>query len=157
MDYLDNFHAREENDFEVIKDNEQLLNDIHKLDKGYNIIWRKINRKDGSKKRSKIEFYSSGGIGTYIRDAESGEYYQYKVGSLEEDLFFKVSFNTGECKSRNGSSTLFFLSPNHFMKHMVINLNVSYINNYELKSQTRLKEIEKNREKKTKLFTEKIF
>jgi len=150
MDYCDNFHAREENDYDVVKDNENLMNELRKSDRGYNVIFRKKTRVDGSKKQTKIEVYTSNGIGTHIRDAETGDYFNYKVGSLDEDLFFKVSLNTGECKSRNGSSTLFFSSPKHYMAYMMCDLDLCYITKYELKRLARLKELEKKKEMKTK-------
>jgi hypothetical protein len=150
MDYCDNFHAREENDYDIVKDNEILMNEVRKLDRGYNVIWRKRIRADGLKKRTKIEVYTSSGIGSNIRDAETGEYYNCKVGSLDEDLFFKVALTTGECKSSNGSSILFFLSPKHYMSHLVCDLDLSYITKYELKRAARLKELEKNKEIKAK-------
>jgi hypothetical protein len=150
MDYCDNFHAREENDYDNVKENELLMNEVRKLDRGYNSIWRKRVRLDGTIKRSKIEVYTSNGIGSKIRDAETGEYYNCKVGSLDEDLFFKVALTTGEFKSSNGSSTLFFLSPKNYMSHMVCELDQSFITKYELKREARLREIEKNNEIKTK-------
>ena len=142
MDYCDNFHAREENDYDITNENELSLNNLQKLDKGFNIIWRQINRKDGFKKKVKINIYTSNGIGSQIRDAETGVYYKYKVGSLDEDLFFKVILSTGECKSTNGSSTLFFLSPKHYVSHMGKDLDLSYFNKFELKRQARLKKLE---------------
>lgn len=150
MDYIDNFHAREENDYDYIKEKDVLMNELRKLDRGYNVIWRKKLRADGSKKRTKVEVYSSNGIGSSIRDAETGEYYNCKVGSLDEDLFFKVALTTGECTSSNKSSTLFFLSPKQFMSHMFTELDINYINKYEFKRLARLKEIEKNKEFKNK-------
>lgn len=154
MDYCYNLQGREENDYDVVKDNEILINEVRKLDRGYNVIMRKKTKYDGSKKQNKIEIYTSNGIGTNIRDAETGEYYNCKVGSLDEDLFFKVSLNTGECKSSNGSSTLFYLSPKHYMSHMLCDLDKNYITKYELKRLARLKVIEKNREIRTKQLSE---
>lgn len=94
------------------------VNNSKNYDNGYNVIYRYIVGKNGMKKRSKIEIYTSGGIGSNIRDAETGEYYTNKVGSIDECLFYKVGLATGECKSRNGSNVLFFRSPNHFMKYL---------------------------------------
>ena len=156
MDYCDNFHAREDNDYDNVKDSEILMNEVRKLDRGYNAIWRNKIRADGSKKRTKVEVYTSNNIGTKIRDAETGEYYNCKVGSLDEDLFFKVALTTGEFNSSNGSSTLFFLSPKHYMSHMLCDLDISYITKYELKREARLKDIEKNKELKTKYFTKVV-
>ena len=60
------------------------------MDRGYNIIYRKNQRKDGAIYNKKIEIYTSSGIGNRIRDAQTGEYYPNLVGSLDENLFFKV-------------------------------------------------------------------
>jgi hypothetical protein len=95
-----------------------------RADKGFNIVYRKAmkyNKKiDGFKStRTKVEVYTSGGHGSLIRDAETGEYMDgYYVGTKREHLFYKVILGTGECKSANGSSTLFFASPQHYANHM---------------------------------------
>lgn len=95
------------------------LDKVKKMDKGYNKIYRMVE-KNGKYRRTKIEFYTTSGFGNYIRDAETGEYYPYKVGTLDEYLFFKVGLSTGECKSENGSTTLFYLSPERYGKHLNI-------------------------------------
>jgi hypothetical protein len=95
-----------------------MMNDSKNYDNGYNVIYRYIIGKNGIKKRTKIEIYTTCSIGSNIRDAETGEYYTNKVGSLDEYLFYKVGLATGECKSRNGSNVLFFRSPYHCMKYL---------------------------------------
>ena len=101
MEYYDNrFSPTEANDY----DNE--IRTAKSYDSGYNVIYRYITRVDGIKKRTKIEVYTSGNIGTRIRDAESGLYYSELVGSKEDKNFFKVQLSTGECKSKNGSRTI---------------------------------------------------
>lgn len=112
------------NDFK--KDSECLK----KSDRGYNIIWRMI-QKNGRNKRSKIEIYTSGNYGSHIRDAESGEYYKHIVGTSDEDLYFSVIIATGECKSSNGSITLFYISPEHYMKHQHRILDTQLISKWE--------------------------
>jgi len=52
-----------------------------------------------------------------IRDAVSGELTPYKVGSLDENLFFKVCWATGE-GGRKSPSNLFFGSPGEYEKHL---------------------------------------
>ena len=95
-----------------------ILTDTKYADQGYNKIIREVTKKDGKRKRVAIEIYTSCGIGSNIRDAETGEYYNKKVGSNDEHFFYKVKLATGECKSRNSSSTLYFRSPQHFISHM---------------------------------------
>jgi hypothetical protein len=115
MEYYDNrFSPTEANDY----DNE--IKTAKSYDSGYNIIYRYITRVDGIKKRTKIEVYTSGNVGTRIRDAESGLYYSELVGSKEDNQFFKVQLSTGECKSKNGSRTLYYLSPMHYYSHLKI-------------------------------------
>jgi len=111
-------------------DNGMMTNtiDLEKLkieDRGYTYVYRLLeNENTNSKKKykknknKKIELYSTGDFGSNIRDAVSGQYYPEKVGSTGEDLFFKVGLSTGERKSKNGSSTFFFLSPEQYERHM---------------------------------------
>lgn len=157
MEYYDNNHQSEDYDNEYLqKDIKNLLLETKKMDRGFNTIYRYKNKADGSLKRTKIEIYTSSGIGKHIRDAETGEYFQHKVGSLDEDLYFKVSLATGECKSKNNSSTLFYLSPRHYISHIGINnLNEKIVNDWEVKMEKRINSIKKEKEKKN-ILTEKI-
>ena len=107
---------------------------LKKIDRGYNKVYRNIPRaSDGKIINTKIDVYTTGYIGSRIRDAETGEYYNYNVGSKYEDLFFKVALATGECNSKNGSSTLFYLSPHQYMSHLNVDLDDSVINSWEEK------------------------
>jgi hypothetical protein len=71
-----------------------------------------------------------------------------KVGSADEDLFFKVGLATGECTSKNNSSTLFYSSPNHYMSHMQCELDEETISRWEAKHNDRVQE---NREASLKV------
>jgi hypothetical protein len=103
-------------------------------DVGYNKIYRQVPRSSDDKLiKKKIDFYTTGVVGSNIRDAESGEYYKFLVGSKEEDLFFKVSLATGECKSKNKSHTLFYMSPSHYSSHMYTDVTDAIISNWEEK------------------------
>lgn len=84
------------------------------LDKGYH----KINvRVDGRK--TDIEFYhTSNTPGMMIRDAVTGSRYsQYRVGSKNEDQFFKVhlAFTNIDFDSK----TVFYDSPEQYERHMM--------------------------------------
>jgi hypothetical protein len=114
----------------------KMLEQTKQVDKGFN----KILIKDENDKQKKITLYSSGQIGTRIRDAETGDYYSSLVGSKDEDLYYKVSWATGNCKSLNGSNIMFFNSPEHFMNHSKISLNEEVIDAWELKRNARLSE-----------------
>lgn len=123
MDYDDRYHPAESNDYE---DNEKAMNELKRMDAGYNKVFRDVSfvNKKGENvlKRQKVEFYTTGDIGSRIRDAESGVYYNAIVGSLDEHQFYKVGLASGECKSKNGSNTLFYLSPAHYEKHFFTTL-----------------------------------
>jgi hypothetical protein len=152
MDYNDNFDPRNDNDIDVEGAfAKQRDGRLHEGDRGYNVIYRMLKKTDGTLKKTKIELFTSSGTGTYIRDAETGQYYDYLVGSLDEDLFFKVVLATGECKSKNGSNTLFFNSPHHYMSHMKCEVRPDIIIKWEDRKYARLNEI--NRQKRTNLST----
>ena len=120
-----------------LNDNELL--DLKKSDRGFNKIYRHVLRdSDGKRSVKKIELYTTGGTGSNIRDAETGEYYGEKVGTKYEDLYFKVSLATGECRSLNGSNTLFYLSPQHYERHLYLELDNDTIVNWETKKQNLL-------------------
>jgi len=121
MDYHDRFSPTQENEFDTGDNDVQRMLNLH--DKGYTAVYRKTVRADGRTKQSKIALYTSGGIGTQIRDAETGHFYNRFVGSKHEDGFFKVSLATGECRSKNGSNTLFFASPLHYLSHMKMSVD----------------------------------
>ena len=151
MYYNDNFDPAAENDFEKLQndnDFEHMLENTKKIDRGYNQITKKYINYDGKSKSKKIDIYTSSGYGSFIRDAESGTYYNYKVGSSYEDLFFKVSFANGKLNSTNESNTLFYLTPQHYMKHMMCEVPQEIINNWENKKNLRLTQI--NNKQKTR-------
>jgi hypothetical protein len=130
--------------------NKELIN-FKRADRGFNKIYRNIVRESDDKIiKKKIELYSTGGTGSNIRDAETGEYYSELVGSKYEDLYFKVSLATGECTSLNGSSTLFYLSPEHYERHLYVELDNYTKFNWEEKKNALLDEMNKTA-KKTRL------
>lgn len=120
MNYVDQFVPieGEEAYYETVDTNKAVV-DIKSIDRGYNKIWRNV-LKNGKLRKIGIELYTTGCCGSNIRDAETGEYYEHIVGSADEDLYFKVILATGECKSKNGSSTLYYLSPKHHETHFKV-------------------------------------
>jgi hypothetical protein len=94
------------------------LEDMLSLDLGYGTIPRQLLTEKGRIKVDKLSVYASGDIGSNIRDAISGRYYKSKVGSQDEDYFFKVRITNGLFKTKGGSTTLFFESPGIFQKFM---------------------------------------
>lgn len=130
-------------------DNKELIN-FKRSDRGYNRIYRTVVRESNGKNvRKKIELYTTGGAGSNIRDAETGEYYSELVGTRYEDLYFKVALATGECTSLNSSNVLFYLSPQHYEKHLNVELNNDTIADWEEKKQKMLYEM-KNTPKKNR-------
>lgn len=143
----DYYNPVDQNDYDEF-DDDKMFEKSKRQDRGYNIIYRKALRKDGRKYNKKIEFYTSSGKGNHIRDAETGEYTDYIVGSKDEDLFFKVLLATGECSSTNGSYTLFYDSPQHYANHLNCEINPKTCVAWEEKRDKRLIEIKYSKSKK---------
>jgi len=138
MSYNDNFNPADNMDYSVSSNEfKKATESLKKSDKGYNVLWRMIP-KNGKLKRTKVEVYTSNGHGCHIRNAETGEYYSHIVGTADEDLYFTVILATGECKSANGSRTLFYLSPQHYMTHLNTELDTEIIARWEDKRESRL-------------------
>jgi len=79
--------------------------------KGFYSLKRKVNNNKVS-----VDVYTSGGLGTNIRNAISGEYYHgYKIGTKKEDLFYKTSVSTIE--TGNEAVVLFFENPEQYERH----------------------------------------
>jgi hypothetical protein len=97
---------------EVSRKQRKMLEDIKKMDKGYHKVYHIIDNKKKS-----IEFYSTSIFpGSKIRGAIGGAYYPgFKVGSRDEDLFFKIACSTGDCRDNN---ICFFDTPEQFENHM---------------------------------------
>lgn len=145
MEYYD-FNKQNES-YEEDKEHIRMVDEVKKIDKGYNVIYRKRLNKRNKLVSTAIGIYTSGKIGSQIRDAETGVYYPHIVGSADEDLYFKVNLATGECKSMNGSSTLFYLSPRHYMSILNDNISENIIQFWEEKRNARHNEIELKKNK----------
>jgi hypothetical protein len=93
--------------------------EVKMLDPGYH----RIVRAHGGVK-TKTEVYSTSFIpGTMIRDAITGnKYSNYFVGSLDEELFFKVKDTSGYVG--NGSFCLYYDSPEQYERHMKSTISV---------------------------------
>lgn len=105
-------HLENASDLSVDSNNRQKINDFVNDKRRFKV--RRMNNEGRSKN---IEVFASGPTDWTIRNAESGFKYEgHKVGSLNEDLYFKVSFATGEAKM--DSPTLFYDSPEQFEKHL---------------------------------------
>lgn len=112
------------------------LTNFKNLDKNFYVITRTapFERKGVVMyKKKKIGVYTSGSVGTRIRNAETGEYYNYTVGSKYEDMFFSVRLSTGECNGKSAAATLFFTSPQHYVSylHNTVSEDIAEIWNYK--------------------------
>jgi hypothetical protein len=101
---------------ENVKRQKKMMEELKKIDKGYYKIYRYVNDKNKSKKKS-IEIYSTETTpGFRIRGAITGSHYSnFKVGSKDEDIFYKVAICTGECKENN---SFYFDNPEQYERHM---------------------------------------
>lgn len=83
-----------------------------------------------------VGVYASGSTGTsYIRNAETGDYMNYTVGSANEELFFKVILATGETST--GPLVLFYDSPEHFERHQHVTVSDQKKRAWKLRQQKR--------------------
>jgi len=132
MPYYDN----DNNDASSLNTNDRLLKakkQLQRNDKYFQRITRTVidrettqkmdNGKDYHKKIY-IDLYGSGSVGSKIRNAVTGERYEYKVGSKEQDLFYSVALCTGE-NGMKESLSLFYDSPEQYENHRFISLNVT--------------------------------
>jgi len=79
-------------------------------------------------------------FGSQMKEIE--EVVNYKVGSLNEALFFSIIIATGECRSKNHSSTLFYSSPKQCMDHLNIVISDATIQDWEEKRNARIQVLE---------------
>jgi hypothetical protein len=144
--YQDDFYnPADPNDFDNDNNGDKTFEKAKRMDKGYNVIYRKALRKDGRSYNKKIELYTSSSTGCRIRDAETGSYLPSLVGSKDEDLYFKVSLATGECTSANGSTTLFYSSPQHYANHLMCEVDPQIALKWEDKKNARLAELKREK------------
>ena len=123
--------------FLLFLNQDTLLKKVKTLNRGYHNIKRKVLSNKTKKFESvEIGVYSSGLNGSPIRNAETGEYYNYKVGSLDEDLFFKVSCSSGNTEI--GPLTLFYDSPIQYAKHQYFSIDNEVIKMWQFKKMNRL-------------------
>ena len=137
MPYYDN----DNNDAHSLNTNDRLLEakrQLQRNDKYFQRVTRtvldmdKMVKNDDGKeyyKKVHINLYGSGGLGTKIRNAVTGERYDYRVGSKEQDLFYSVGLCTGE-NGMKESLALFYDSPEQYENHMFQNIDMMTKNNW---------------------------
>jgi hypothetical protein len=109
------------------------------------MISRSVLLNNKTTKNTEFGVYGSGSHESPIRNAETGEYYKYKVGTMDEDLFFKVTISSGKIQS--GPLTLFYDSPEHYERHHYVVLDGFTKKKWEVKRQNRLEILEQLRNK----------
>ena len=108
-----------------------------KFDKGHKLVKRCSD--EGTWKN--VHVYVSSGVGSTIRDAETGQTYPgVMVGSKDEDLLFKVSIATGS-NAANGLNTAFYQSPAHFVTHMHAKIGMDTEQRWNTKRIQRVREL----------------
>jgi len=113
-------------DRELLKENVEkdihgmdIMENVKSSDRGYAFVYRLKENASGKIKRSRVDLYTTeASNGSLIRNAETGQYYNDRVGSLNEYLYFKVAMSSGEVRSRNSSNILFYDSPNQYEQHL---------------------------------------
>lgn len=122
MHYEDDHYHPANNESSYNKD---ALSELKQMDKGYHKVkrlgYKKALNGNVVRKMVNVEVYSSGDVGTYIRNAVTGLRYNHRVGTKEEDLLFKIKLATGELGQSAGS--LFYDSPEQYEKHLFTTLS----------------------------------
>ena len=124
MSYEKNMFFDTDNEFVSTSKNKN-LQETKKADTKYDKYVKEMKMKwtDGKfYDKVIIEMYGSGDTGTKIRNAVTGSKTPYLVGSLNEELFFKVADATGN-GCRKESLILFYDSPEQYENHQFIMLD----------------------------------
>jgi hypothetical protein len=97
-----------------VRKRQKIIKDSKMVDKGYHKVKRSINGKN-----IKIEFYSTVLTpGNCIRNAITGtRFKEYRVGSSDEYLFYKVGNSVDVSRKPGESLTLFYDSPEQWERH----------------------------------------
>ena len=119
MTYEDQFYSSNDNDIDL-QFNKDALTELKNNDKYYDKYVLPVNKIwiDGKYYKNRtIEKYGSGKVGSNIRNAVTGEIrINFLVGSVNEDLFFKVSDAYGR-NGRREPLMLFYDSPEQYENH----------------------------------------
>lgn len=106
----------DENDSVYSNNRHKVSNAMAELNDTDKLCFVRRTRASGGKLK-KLLIFGSGDTGTTIRNAVTGEkYYGHKVGSKNEDLYFKARICTGEFGIE--TPTLFYDSVEQYEKHM---------------------------------------
>jgi hypothetical protein len=119
---IDNYFTTtfKENDYDGIGSKTPEIRGLHKIKKMVplsNIYGEKYM------KQVTLKVYSSGDVGSNIRNAENGLYTPYIVGSKYENLFFSVLDTTVQSDLRGGSIRLYYDSPEQYESHQSVRID----------------------------------
>jgi len=139
MFYEDHFDPTVDNDISSVdlrnnkkRSTETARNADNNYEK-YTIAVNKVWRDGRYYKTVTVEDHGSGKIGSKIRNAVTSQRYQYSVGSVNEDLFFKVSEASG-INGRNETLRLYYDSPEQYENHHFVTVNQDVKENWYEKS-----------------------
>jgi hypothetical protein len=128
MFYEDRFVPTIDNDVSSVdlrNQKKRSTNEAKTLDNKYEKYTIPLNKewRDGRYyKNVNIEDYGSGQTGSHIRNAVTSKRYPYLVGSVNEDLFFKVVEATGR-NGRNEPLRLYYDTPEQYENHHFITVS----------------------------------
>jgi hypothetical protein len=124
MSYEKNMFFENDNE-DFVSSKFKNLQEVKKSDKRYDKFVKDLKMKwqDGKYyDKVTVEMFGSGNTGTKIRNAVTGAKTPYLVGSLNEELFFKVMDASGN-GGRKDSLMLFYDSPEQYENHQFIILD----------------------------------
>ena len=106
--------------------------------------FRMVNRKIGRRKKIKLCYFTTSFVpNSKIVNAITGFSYRdedpkikYLVGSIQEDLLFKVSISNGE--NKQGPVLLFYDSPEQYERHQKMTLPQSLKEKWQEKNRLRI-------------------
>lgn len=143
MEYDYRYTQLDANDYDNVNNpKESSLKKAQSLNVGYNRILICVQVNEKKTKQVEIGVYGSGSQGSQIRNAETGEYYRFLVGSSNEDLFFKTMICSGIVS--NGPLTLFYDTPEQYERHQNTKLDYTTKKRWQDKKQHRLDGVNSN-------------
>jgi hypothetical protein len=102
-----------------------------------------LKRRNHKNQNKTIGCYRSGPAGTTICNAATGiKYYGHLVGSLSEDLYFKVCIATGEGGGED-PLVLFYDSPEEYERHAFVSISDLSKQNFLNKRDAMMKHLNK--------------
>lgn len=146
MFYEDHFDPAAENDVvsveqKVIK--KSVAAEAASVDNYYTKYTISLNKKwtDGKYyKNVTIEIYGSGQTGSRIRNAVSGQRYNFLVGSVDEDLFFKVTDSRAHY-GRKEALHLYYDTPEQYENHHFTTVSQNVKNSWNDKHMMAMKRV----------------